>query len=113
MSKVRELIKALELEVIAGEGGIENDITGVYICDLLSWVMANLKSGNIWITIQTHVNVLAVALLAEASCIIVPETAEVDSQTTMKANAEGIPLLRSRLSAYDLAIKIKEQGFAK
>lgn len=113
MSNVRELISTLELELIAGEGGVDNAITGVYICDLLSWVMANLQAGNIWVTIQTHVNVLAVALLAEASCIIVPEAAEIDSQTINKANEEEIPLLRSRLSAYDLAIKIKEKGFVK
>lgn len=113
MYKVSELVKSLELEIIAGEFGLENAITGVYIGDLLSWVMANLQSGNIWITIQTHVNILAVALLAEASCIIIPESAEVDSQTIAKANEEGIPLLRSRLSAYQLAIKIKENDVVK
>jgi predicted transcriptional regulator len=113
MSKVSELVGTLELEVIAGAGGIDKEIAGVYICDLLSWAMANLQAGNIWITIQTHVNVLAVALLTEASCVIVPEAAEIDSQTIDKANAEEIPLLRSRLSAYDLAVKIREQGFAK
>ncbi len=108
MHKVNDLIKLLELELIAGEGGLENTISGVYIGDLLSWVMAHLQAGNIWITIQTHVNILAVALLADASCIIIPEYAEIDSQTIEKANYEGIPLLRSKFSAYQLAIKIKE-----
>ncbi len=113
MHKVSDLIKLLELELIAGEGGLDNTISGVYIGDLLSWVMAHLQAGNIWITIQTHVNILAVALLADASCIIIPEYAEIDSQTVEKANHEGIPLLRSKHSAYQLAIRIKEHDLIK
>ncbi|SCY16424.1 DRTGG domain-containing protein [Alkaliphilus peptidifermentans] len=105
---VKELIEALNLELIAGEEGTENKITGVYISDLLSWVMAKLQAGNVWITIQTHVNVVAVALLGEASCMIIPEGADIDENTIAKANEEKIPLLRSQLTAYELALKIKE-----
>ncbi|KAB3535926.1 AraC family transcriptional regulator [Alkaliphilus pronyensis] len=110
---VKELIQALDLEVIAGIEGEDREITGVYISDLLSWVMANLQAGNVWITIQTHVNVVAVALLGEASCMIIPEGAEIDENTIEKANQEKIPLLRSKLTAYQLALKIKEASNLK
>lgn len=105
---VLELVEELQLEVLAGENGLQENINGVYVCDLLSWVMSKLEKGNCWITIQTHVNIVAVALLGEASCILIPENAQVDDNTIVKANAEDIPLLRSSLNAYQLAKKISE-----
>ncbi|KAB3531455.1 DRTGG domain-containing protein [Alkaliphilus serpentinus] len=105
---VKILVEELGLEVVGGANGLNNKYTGVYISDLLSWVMAKLQPGSIWITIQTHVNIVAVALLAEAACIIIPEGAAIDENTISKANEEGIPLLRSTLTAYQLALKIKE-----
>ncbi|MBM7613565.1 DRTGG domain-containing protein [Alkaliphilus hydrothermalis] len=105
MLRVNTLVEKLQLEVVAGADGLEKEVKGMYVGDLLSWVMANIRNGNCWITIQTHVNVIAVALLGEASCIIIPEKAEIDEATIEKANIENIPLLRSPLSAYELALQ--------
>ncbi len=104
MLQVKSVVEKLQLEIIAGAGGLETEVNGMYIGDLLSWVMANIDKGNCWVTIQTHVNVIAVALLGEASCVIIPENAEIDENTIEKANAENIPLLRSSLSAYEIAL---------
>ncbi|MDR5657874.1 DRTGG domain-containing protein [Serpentinicella sp. ANB-PHB4] len=106
MIDVKQLIKELDLEIVSGEDGLSNIIKGVYIGDLLSWVMAKLKEGDIWITIQTHVNVVAVASLGEAACIIVPENAQIDENTTEKSNEQNIPILRSDLTAYELSLKL-------
>ncbi|NLM03510.1 MAG: AraC family transcriptional regulator [Clostridiales bacterium] len=108
MLTVEELSNKLSLEKISGLENMDNVISGVYIGDLLSWVMANIKPGNIWITIQTNINVVAVAVLGEAACIIIAEDAEIDESTIMKSNEEGIPILRSSLSAYELAIEINK-----
>jgi len=70
--KVRDLLDK-GFQVVAGHGGLENRIEGVYICDLLSWVMAKSKRKNALITIQNHVNIEAVALMVEKSWIIVSE----------------------------------------
>lgn len=105
---VKDLAEALELEVLAGREGMDKQVKGAYVCDLLSWVMSRLQQGNCWITIQTHVNIVAVAVLGEASCIIIPENAQVDENTLEKADSEGIPILRSPLSAYQLAQRISE-----
>lgn len=105
---IKKLVEELNLEVVGGAEGLNREYSGVYISDLLSWVMAKLQPGNVWITIQTHVNIVAVALLGEAACIIIPEDAEIDENTIEKANEEGIPLLRSPLTAYELALRIKE-----
>lgn len=105
---VSELVEALGLEVLAGQQGLNTEMKGVYVCDLLSWVMSKLEKGNCWITIQTHINIVAVALLGEAACILIPENAKVDDNTIEKANEEQIPLLRSPLNAYQLIKKIGE-----
>lgn len=108
MNTVKDLIEALELEMLGGSEGLDKEINGVYIGDLLSWVMAHVQPGDAWITIQTHVNIIAVGVLGEVSCIIIPENAEVDEATITKANVEEIPLLRSSLNAYQLAIKLNQ-----
>ena len=105
---VKELTETLNLKIIAGENGLANTVKNVYIGDLLSWVMGNATEGDAWITIQGHVNIAAVALLTNVSCVIVCESAEVAAQTIEKANLEDIPLLTSELPAYELAIKMHE-----
>ena len=61
--KVKELVEKLNLKVLSGEKGLDREIDGCYISDLLSDVMGNAMEGNIWITLQTHKNVMAVASL--------------------------------------------------
>ena len=68
--KVQELVDKLGLKVLSGTNGLNREIDGCYISDLLSDVMGNAMEGNIWITLQTHKNVMAVASLKEMSCII-------------------------------------------
>lgn len=101
--KVSELVKSMDLKVIAGESELERDFDGVYIGDLLSWVMGKLRADNVWITIQGHLNIVAVANLADASCIIVAEGAEVNPDTVAKADSMDIPILTTSLSIYDTA----------
>lgn len=108
--KVRELAVKLKLKLFAGEGGLEREITGVYIGDLLSRVMSNSESGNAWITIHAHVNIAAVASLNELSCIIIPEGLEPEKNTAEKAAAENIPILGSTLNTYSLACRMYELG---
>lgn len=98
------------LKLLAGGAGIEKDLTGVYICDLLSWVMAHGKRGDAWITVQTHSNIIAVAVLLELGCVIVPEGIEVEEDTLRKAEDEGIPVFQSNHSAYELAKELYRMG---
>ena len=74
-----------------------------YTCDLLSWVMAHGKAGMAWITVQTHMNVVAVATLHDMACVIVPEGAAVPDEVTAKAGEEGIAMLSSPKSAFELS----------
>lgn len=105
--KVRELV-GKGFEVVAGFNGLDRDIEGVYICDLLSWVMAHAKGKDAWITIQTHINIVAVAVLAEISCIIITEGAKLDDDAKVKADEENIPILSFQGSSYEAAIILNE-----
>ena len=107
---VAQMIERLELEVLTPQVSLEREITGGCTCDLLSYVMARGEVGTAWVTVQTHLNVIAVASLHEFSCVIVAEGGAVEGETLNKAVEEGIPVLRSGLSEYILSGKLYELG---
>ncbi|MBQ2687361.1 MAG: hypothetical protein IJF52_01875 [Clostridia bacterium] len=84
----------------------DREIQGVYIGDLLSWVMGRAKSGDAWITIMSNVNTLAVATLADTSCIILAEGVSLDEGVKETAQAKGINVISTPLSSYSAALKL-------
>ncbi len=104
--KVSELAVVTEAAVITCGAGEDKVVSGMYACDLLSWVMAHAKKGDAWITVHTHVNIVAVALLAEVSCIIVPEGIIVEEATVKRAELEGISILSTSLSTYEICCRV-------
>ncbi|MEG2685551.1 MAG: AraC family transcriptional regulator [Christensenellaceae bacterium] len=84
------------------------EVTDGCVCDLLSWVMARGEQGMAWITVQTHLNVIAVACLHEFACIIVPEGIEVPDTTIAKANEENIAVYSSDKTAYQICCEMCE-----
>lgn len=109
----------MNLSVIKNEFGfkllnkkedLSRDISGLYCCDLLSWVMANGKSDNAWVTVQVHGNILAVASLLDFSCIIIPENIAVDEDILDKADEEGIMIFSTELDTYHVFQKFYEAG---
>lgn len=107
---VLEMKNKLELELVAGENGVNNEITNGFVGDLLSVVMGNAKEGNVWVTIQSHVNIVAVALLTGSACIIVSEGFEVEEQAISKANEEQIPILITKKSAFEITNELGKLG---
>ncbi|WP_312699534.1 serine kinase [Sedimentibacter sp.] len=92
------------------EASKDIEIEGVYIGDLLSIVMAKAKKNYAWITIQTHINTVAVAELLDLSCIIVVENMEVEEETLDKARELNISIFKTKASAYEIAGKLHETG---
>lgn len=107
---VREFAEKNKMRIVSGEGNINKSVTGVYVCDLLSWVMSHAQKGDAWITVHTNLNIVAVALLTEAACIIIPENIEVEQATLDRAEQEGIVIVCTELSAYEVCCKAKECG---
>lgn len=86
----------------------DKEVAGAYIGDLLSWVMGKCEQGNVWITIMSNINTIAVATLADASCILLAENVMPDENALAAAKQKGVNILSTPLSAYDAAIRIKE-----
>ncbi len=98
---VNQLIAKLDLEVLNLDDG-EREITGGYTGDLLSWVMGKAEAGDMWVTIMTNINVVAVASLVDTACVVIADNAEIAPEVIEKAKQQGINLLRSSLSSYKI-----------
>ena len=104
---VRELSDKLNLKVLC-EGEMGREITGCYIGDLLSWVMGRAQAGNVWITIMTNMNVVAVAVMADVAWVLLPEIAELDLVALKKAEMQDVVVLQSQETAFELAGKLSK-----
>lgn len=107
--KVSELMELIDAEALSA-GDLEKNITGGITCDLLSWVMANGSQGMAWVTVQTHLNVVAVAALNDLACIILPEGVKMEGAPLEKAVDEGITVISSPLSAYEICGRMYARG---
>ena len=92
------------------ELAMDQEVSCGYTCDLLSWVMAHGKQGMAWITVQTHMNVIAIASLHEFACIVLSEDNEMDEDVLAKATAEGIAVLTCSESSYQACCKLCRLG---
>jgi len=92
------------------ESNKDIDAEGVYIGDLLSIVMSKARQNYVWLTIQTHINIIAVAELLDLSCIIVVEDMEVEEETIEKARELDIPIFKTNESAYEVACRLHSMG---
>lgn len=110
--KISELVEVLGLDVKAS-GNLDEELTGVVVGDLLSFIMAKGQPGWAWITIQSHVNVAAVAVLREMPLIIVASGRPVDDDLVARCSQEGVTLAYSPLSAYGLSGKIYGLGLTE
>ena len=111
--KVSDIQKTLDLELAAGRKGLDREVSGGYCGDLLSDVIAHSGKGEIWLTIQTHQNILAVAVLKELGAIILVNGHKPDEDTKLRADEEVIPILLSPLSAFELAGKLQRAGLSR
>ena len=100
MIVLEEVIKACGWEVYCGEGQLEVAVTGAYASDLLSDVMGKSTAGEVWITMQTHRNIVAVAALKEHAAILVVNGGRPDAETLETAAREGVVILGTSESAF-------------
>jgi len=104
--KTNELAEKLGLTKLSGES--ERKIESCYISDLLSRVLGGCQSGDVWITVQSSLNMVAVAIMTDASCVILPEGMTAPDNVIEKANEEGLIIFTSDKSAFALALEISE-----
>ncbi|HRW63572.1 MAG TPA: DRTGG domain-containing protein [Bacteroidales bacterium] len=106
--QVSDLINSLGLKVVSGQSGLNRQVTGGYVSDLLSDVMGNSKEGQIWITLQTHKNVMAIASLKDLAAVIMVKGFMPDEDTIEHSNQEGVPVLVTNEQTFEIAGKLYE-----
>ncbi len=106
--KTIDIVKALNLKVYSGEDALNSEVTGGYVSDLLSDVMGNAKEGQVWITLQTHKNVLAVASLKDLAAIILVKGLKPEDDTLKKSEEEGLPVLGTELDTFTICGRLFE-----
>ena len=107
---VRDIQKALSLSIICSSDNLDCEVNGGYASDMLSCVMAGAQKGNIWVTLLTHLNVIAVAVLLEIPAIIVTEGAPLAPEALKKAEEEGVIVLQSSEDTYTVVGKLYTLG---
>ena len=108
---VKDVISELGLTQVAGEEGrLLRHISGGYASDLLSCVMAGASDGNVWVTLQAHPNVIAVADLLNLACVIITEDTRPDKETLDRARERGIPILLTEAPTFSVVSRLVALG---
>ncbi|MCX7598644.1 MAG: DRTGG domain-containing protein [Armatimonadetes bacterium] len=105
-----EVAQRLDARAVAAADRLYVAVAGGLVSDLLSYVMANGRPGQVWITIQTHPNIVAVATLARLAGVLIASGFQPNQTTIARADEEGIPILVSPDPAFVLAGKLWEMG---
>jgi predicted transcriptional regulator len=104
--KVIDLVNELDLQVFSGKEGLDNEVSCGYTSDLLSDVMGHAEAGSIWVTIQTHKNVMAIASLKDMPAVIITSGERPGEETVEQSNNENIPVLGTTMRSFEVSGKI-------
>jgi len=107
---VSDIVAALPVRVVAGADHLQNEVTGGYASDLLSCVMAGARKGNVWVTLQAHMNVIAVAALLELACVVITEGAALDSEALARADQRGVVVLSTEQGSFATVAQLSVLG---
>ncbi len=110
--KIKDIVEKLGMRVETTKESLDREVTGGYSSDLLSDVMANSKDGDIWITMQVHPNIIAVATLKDLAGIVIVQGRKPEKETIEKAQGENIPILVSDLQAFEIAGRLYQLGIS-
>jgi hypothetical protein len=108
--KLAELVDKMNLEVRSARARLDHEVTGGYASDLLSDVLAHSEEGNLWITLQAHGNIVAVASMKGLIGIVLVSGREPQEETLEKAESESIPIMVSHLPAFELIGRLYSLG---
>lgn len=110
--KLKEVAENLEMKVETAQESVDREVTGGYVSDLLSDVIANSKAGDVWITLQVHPNIIAVASLKDLAGIVIVQGRKPEKETIEKAQSENIPILVSNLQAFEIVGRLYQMGIS-
>lgn len=108
--KLKDVVKKLDLAVLAGKDALGREVCGGYASDMLSDVLTHAEKGYVWITLQIHPNILAVASSKDLAGIIIVHNRRPEAETLKKAEQKKIPILMSPWSTYTVVGRLYELG---
>jgi len=111
--KLGDIVSELNLHPRTCSDALDRIVEGAYVSDLLSDVIAGAKDGDLWLTLQVHQNIVAVAFLNNLAGIIIVGGREPDPDTLKKAEDQGVPIMVSSMRSYELAGKLYEMGIRR
>lgn len=109
---LRDIVEKTGLEPRTDSEKLGAEVSGGYASDLLSDVLANAQPGNLWVTLQVHQNVVGVAVVRELSGVIIVNGKEPDEETLKRAQEEGIPIMVTKLPAFELVGRLYQMGLS-
>ena len=104
---VNDFIEKCDLKIHV-EGELDREIKDCYIGDLLSWVMGRAPADSAWLTVMGNINSIAVATLADVSCIVLVESAALDEEAKAKAEMHDVTILSTEKNSYTLAVELSK-----
>ncbi len=108
--KLIDLSEELDLGVRVAGDTLNSEVTGGYASDLISDVLAHATPGDVWVTLQTHQNIVAAASLKELTGVVLVGGREPQEDTLLKAEEEGVPILVSDMTAFELVGRLYGMG---
>lgn len=106
--KISDFIKNTNYKLITKANYDDKDIKGCYTGDLLSWVMSKAEAGDVWATVMSNINIIAVAALTDVACIVLTEGVTLDDEVLSKADSRGIVVLTTDKKSSDVVIDYHE-----
>lgn len=105
---VKQLMEITGFNLLTGIESLQNEVTHIYTCDLLSLVMGRARQGDAWVTVMGNVNSIAVAALADVACIVLAEGLVLDADALKRATEQDIAVFASKLAVYETARCIED-----
>jgi hypothetical protein len=108
---LEKIIESLQAQVLTSPGDFTHRmVSSGYASDLLSCVLTGAASGGIWLTLQSHMNIVAVASMLDLSAVIITSGSEPEPETIARANEQGVILLATSLSTFEAVGRLWELG---
>jgi predicted transcriptional regulator len=107
---LKEIIEKMGFRVLAGRDSLDVEVKYGYVSDLLSDVMGNAREGDLWVTMQIHKNVVAVAVMKSIAGIILVNNREPEEDTLKKAAEENLPIIQTDMPAFEVVGRLYGLG---
>lgn len=107
---LRQIVEELKLKVICGEAWLDKTISRGYASDLMSDVIANAMADDIWVTMQVHMNVVAIASMKEIGAVVLTHDRKPLPETLQKAESEDVIILGTERTTFEVAGRLYQLG---